>query len=173
MAISLFARPDATRASTSASRAVSPAGSDAGVALARVWAASRVAPSRSKIDWTPGGFIGQMFKIVGRNVPPPAGIRSPLEWGTEARLAELLAGVARLDVQVRHFVFRYRSAQDWLDTFRRYYGPTLEAFGTLDEAAAATFEQELLELARVHNTSTNGTLPIPSEYVEVVAVKAG
>ena len=124
-------------------------------------------------NWTPGGFIGQMFKIVGRHVPPPAGIRSPLEWGTEARLSELLAGVARLDVQARHFVFRYRSAQDWLATFRRYYGPTLKAFGSLDESAAAAFEAELLDLAKVHNTSTNGSLRIPSEYVEVVAVTAG
>jgi SAM-dependent methyltransferase len=123
-------------------------------------------------NWTPGGFVGQMFKIVGRNVPPPAGIRSPLEWGTEARLGELFAGAARVDVQTRHFVFRYRSAQHWLDTFRSYYGPTHKAFGSLDEAAAATFAQELLDLARVHNTSTDGALRIPSEYVEVVVTKA-
>ena len=121
-------------------------------------------------NWTPAGFIGQMFKIVGKHVPPPAGIRSPLEWGTEARLSELFEG-ASVAAQARHFVFRYRSAQDWLDTFRSFYGPTLKAFGTLDETAAAAFERELLELAEAHNTSTDGALRIPSEYLEVVVTK--
>jgi SAM-dependent methyltransferase len=124
-------------------------------------------------NWTPAGFIGQMFKIVGRHVPPPAGVRSPLEWGTEPRLSELFGSdVEAIDSQRRHFVFRYRSAQDWLDTFRTYYGPTLKAFGTLDDAGQKAFEQELLALADESNTSTTGALRIPSEYLEVVAVKA-
>jgi ubiquinone/menaquinone biosynthesis C-methylase UbiE len=124
-------------------------------------------------NWTPDGFVGQMFKIVGRHVPPPAGVASPLAWGTEPRLAELFGDeVQTLDAQRRHFVFRYRSAQHWVDTFRAYYGPTLKAFGALDDAAAKAFEQELLVLADEANTSTTGTLRIPSEYLEVVAVKA-
>ncbi|MEY2470141.1 MAG: hypothetical protein QOF21_2839, partial [Actinomycetota bacterium] len=96
-------------------------------------------------NWTPEGFIGQMFKIVGRHVPPPAGLRSPLQWGSRDRLAELFNGSARLDVTSRYFVFRYRNAAHWLDTFRTYYGPTFKAFGALDEASQATFERELLE----------------------------
>ncbi len=123
-------------------------------------------------NWTPGGFIGQMFKAVGSHVAPPAGIRSPLEWGTEDRLAELLAGVASLQVTPRTFVFRYRDASDWLDTFRRFYGPTLQAFASLEDDAAAAFEQDLLDLAAQHNTAADGTLRIPSEYLEVVAVTA-
>lgn len=124
-------------------------------------------------NWTPTGFIGQMFKIVGGHVPPPAGISSPLAWGTEARLAELFGtGVESLVAQPRHFVFRYRSAQDWLDTFRTFYGPTLKAFGSLDEVAAKALEQELLALADASNTSTTGALRIPSEYLEIVAVRA-
>lgn len=125
-------------------------------------------------NWTPDGFVGQMFKIVGRYAPPPAGVRSPLEWGTEPRLAELFgSNVRTLDVQRRHFVFRYRSAEDWLDTFRTYYGPTSKAFAALDSAGQAAFEDELLTLANEHNSGGTGTLRIASEYVEVVAVKAG
>jgi len=126
-------------------------------------------------NWTPAGFVGQMFKIVGGHVPPPAGIRSPLEWGTESRLAELLGDGAEVDVQTRQFVFRYRSAQDWVDTFRTYYGPTFKAFGALaaDESEATAFERELLALAEANNTSATGALRIPSEYLEVVATKRG
>jgi hypothetical protein len=124
-------------------------------------------------NWTPEGFIGRMFKIVGAHVPPPPGISSPLLWGTDERLAELFGpGVRSLSTPRREFVFRYRSAQDWLDTFRTYYGPTLKAFGALDEAGAAAFERELVDLAESANTSTTGRLRVPSEYVEVVAARA-
>lgn len=125
-------------------------------------------------NWTPDGFVGQMFKVVGRYAPPPAGVRSPLEWGTEARLAELLGSDARsLDVQRRHFVFRYRSAEHWLDTFRDYYGPTHKAFAALDSADQAAFARDLLALASEHNASATGGLRIPSEYLEVVVTRAG
>jgi SAM-dependent methyltransferase len=78
-------------------------------------------------SWTPSGFIGQMFKTVGRYVPPPAGVRSPVAWGDEAHLRELLgADVQSIAVQRRQFVFRYRSAEEWLEAFRTYYGPTLK-----------------------------------------------
>ena len=124
------------------------------------------------LSWTPEGFIGQMFKIVGRYAPPPAGIRSPLEWGKEARLAELFGADARVEVQRRQFVFRYRSAEHWLAAFRDYYGPTFKAFGALDEDGQAAFAADLLAHANSHNTSITGTLRVPSEYLEVVAVKA-
>jgi SAM-dependent methyltransferase len=124
-------------------------------------------------NWTPAGFVGQMFKNVGQHVPPPAGVSSPLAWGTESRLAELFRSEVRsLDARRRHFVFRYRSARHWLDSFRTYYGPTLKAFATLDDEARKTLEHKLLVLAGESNTSTTGTLRIPSEYLEVVAVKA-
>jgi ubiquinone/menaquinone biosynthesis C-methylase UbiE len=123
-------------------------------------------------NWTPDSFVGQMFKIVGRYVPPPAGVRSPLEWGSEERLTDLFGkNVASLAVQRRHFVFRYRSAQDWLDAFRDYYGPTLKAFAALDVQAQAAFESDLLALANEHNTGGANTLRVPSEYAEIVAVK--
>jgi ubiquinone/menaquinone biosynthesis C-methylase UbiE len=120
-------------------------------------------------NWTPTGFVGQMFKIVGRYVPPPAGVSSPLAWGTHERLAELFGDhTQQLEAPSRQFVFRYRSAQHWLDTFRTYYGPTLKAFAALDDEAGAALERELLALAEQANTSTTA-LRIPSEYLEVVA----
>jgi ubiquinone/menaquinone biosynthesis C-methylase UbiE len=125
------------------------------------------------VNWTPGGFIGQMFRIVGRYAPPPDGLRSPLQWGTEDRLAELFGGqVSSIEARPRSFHFRYRSPQDWLNTFRTYYGPTARAFAALDEASQRAFEQELLELAARLNTSTTGALRVPSEYLEVVAVRS-
>ncbi len=111
-----------------------------------------------------------MFKIVGRYVASPAGVRSPLEWGTEARLNELLGGsVSKLTMRRKEFIFRYRSAEDWVDTFREFYGPTHKAFAALDAAAQSGLEQDLLTLAREHNTATGRGLRIPSAYLEVVA----
>jgi SAM-dependent methyltransferase len=120
-------------------------------------------------SWTPTGFVGRMFEVVGGYVPPPAGVASPLLWGTEERLDALLGAESKVDARRREFVFRYRSAQHWVDTFRTYYGPTLEAFAAVDDPAA--LERDLLALADSCNTSTGGTLRIPSEYLEVVATK--
>jgi SAM-dependent methyltransferase len=122
-------------------------------------------------NWTPTGFVGRMFKIVGRHVPPPAGVRSPLEWGTEDRVSELFDG-HRVVATAREFLFRYRSPQHWVDTFRTYYGPTLKAFAALDDACQTALERDLLELARSSNTATNGTLRVPSEYLEIVVTRA-
>jgi ubiquinone/menaquinone biosynthesis C-methylase UbiE len=123
-------------------------------------------------NWTPEGFVGQMFKIVGTYAPPPVGVRSPLEWGTEARLAELFGdGVQELGARRQQFVFRYRSAQHWLDAFRTYYGPTYKAFGALDPDAYQSFTDEMLRLAWHHNTSITNALRIPAEYLQVMAVK--
>jgi ubiquinone/menaquinone biosynthesis C-methylase UbiE len=120
-------------------------------------------------NWTPEGFIGQMFKIVGAHVPPPAGIPSPLQWGTEAALEERLAG-ADVTVNRKHFTFRYRSAQDWFDTFITYYGPTLKAWAALDEAGRTSFRDQLLALADGANRRTT-SLAVDAEYLEVVATK--
>lgn len=121
-------------------------------------------------NWTPEGFIGQMFKIVGAHVPPPAGLPSPLQWGTEAGLGDRLAGA---DVQVtrRHFTFRYRSAEHWFETFRDLYGPTLKAWEALDEAGRASFRDQLIALAEGANRAGSGALAVDSEYLEVVATR--
>jgi SAM-dependent methyltransferase len=145
---------------------------DQGQAAAELQRVCRAGGRIGLANWTPSGFIGQMFKVVGRHVPPPPGVRSPLEWGTRDRLATLFEDARSIDVERRHFVFRYRSAQHWLETFRTYYGPTLKAFAALDHSARSAFEGELLELADARNTATDGTLRIPSEYLEVVVTAA-
>ena len=118
-------------------------------------------------NWTPTGFIGQMFKVVGGHVPPPAGIRSPLQWGTEDRLRELFDG-CDVSAPTRQFIFRYRSAEHWLDTFRTYYGPMHKAFAALDAGKQVSLAEDLLGLAQRFNTATDGGMTAPSEYLEVV-----
>lgn len=123
-------------------------------------------------NWTPTGFIGRMFKIVGAHVPPPAGIQSPLAWGTEERIAELFGNDAKIDAVRRHFVFRYTSAEHFFETFKSYYGPTLKAWAALDETGRTSFQTQLVALANECNRDTSGALAVPSEYLEVVAHRA-
>jgi SAM-dependent methyltransferase len=120
-------------------------------------------------NWTPTGFVGQMFKIVGQHVPPPAGVPSPLAWGTEDGLGALLASHADVDVARRHFVFRYPSAEAFLATFTAYYGPIVQAWAALDEAGRASFREQLLGLLEASNRARDGALAVPAEYLEVVA----
>ncbi|MBA2607664.1 MAG: class I SAM-dependent methyltransferase [Actinobacteria bacterium] len=119
-------------------------------------------------NWTPEGFIGQMFKIVGAHVPPPAGVRSPLQWGTEDRLNDLFADGAKVEVTRRHFVFRYPSTAAFFDTFKTYYGPTLKAWAALDDTGRTSFRNQLIALADQHNRNYDGAMSVPSEYLEVV-----
>ena len=123
------------------------------------------------VSWTPEGFIGQMFKIVGAHVPPPAGVPSPLQWGTEARVEELLGGEAKVETERKHFTFRYRSAEDFFETFITFYGPTFKAWGALDEAGRQSFREQLIALANEHNRNEDGALSVDSEYLEVVATR--
>lgn len=123
-------------------------------------------------NWTPSSFIGELFRTVGRHVPPPAGVRAPLEWGTEPRLAELLGGgVSELRARPRTFVFRFRSADEFVDFFRTNYGPVRTAFAKLDEPGQAALQGDLVELASSHDRATRSALAIPSEYLEVVAIR--
>ena len=125
-------------------------------------------------SWTPGSFVGDMFRTIGRYVPPPAGIRSPMEWGSEARVRELFGDrVSTLTATERTFVFRYRSAQDFLDSFRAFYGPMNRAFESLDDAGRSGLAADLVALAEAADTSTDGSLRLPSTYLEVVATTAG
>lgn len=134
----------------------------------------RVCRSGGKIglaNWTPHGFIGQVFKTLGKYLPPPTGARSPALWGTRERLQELFGDGAVIEAQPRHFVFRYRSPEHFLDIFRSYYGPVLKAFMALDEAGQRGLSGDLLDLIGSLNRATDGTMVVPSEYLEVVLVK--
>ena len=123
-------------------------------------------------NWTPDGFIGELFKVVGRFVPPPDGVRSPAAWGSEARLVELFGPYAKdIRTERKQFVFREYSAQSWIDTFRSYYGPVHKAFLALDDAGRAGLQQAMLELlARYHRGGD--TLVVPGDYLEVVIHRA-
>jgi SAM-dependent methyltransferase len=124
------------------------------------------------VSWTPEGWIGEVFRVTGRHVPPPAGLRPPTRWGTEDGLRELLGdGVASLRATRQSFVWRFASAQQYLDLFRTYYGPTVKAFQALDEAGQRALARDLMEAVQRFNRSDDGTLLVPSEYLEAVAVK--
>ena len=123
-------------------------------------------------NWTPDGFIGNMLKTVGKHVPPPPGIKPPPLWGTEERLRELLGdGVSSLQATRRTYNFRYPSADHFVGWFREYYGPTVRAFGALDEEGQEALASDLKELLDERNVSGDGTLVVPSDYLEVVATK--
>lgn len=123
-------------------------------------------------NWTPEGFIGQVFKTLGKYLPPPAGARSPALWGTEARLKEMFgASSSAIRAERRNFVFRYRSPEHFLDVFKSYYGPMLKAFAALDEANQQKLRQDLMALIGSMNRADDGTMVLPSEYLEVVITR--
>lgn len=120
-------------------------------------------------NWTPGSFIGQVFKTIGKYLPPPAGVMSPALWGTAERLDELFAGRARhIAATPRQFTFRYRSPAHFMDVFRQYYGPMNKAFAALEGDRQAALRDDLMRLIDTHNRSGDATLVLPSEYLEVV-----
>ena len=124
-------------------------------------------------NWTPDSFIGQLFKIIGRYVPPAPGVMSPSLWGTQARIEELFGSGARaLSTTTREFVFRYRSDVHWLEVFRTFYGPMHRTFAALDAEKQAAFTEEILTLMAVGNRATDGTLVLPSAYLEVIIDRA-
>ena len=135
----------------------------------------RVCKSGGKIglaNWTPEGFIGRLFKAIGKHVPPPAGVKSPALWGTQARIVELFdAHASSITTAPRSFVFRYRSPQHWLEVFKTYYGPVLKAFAALTPTAQAALERDLLALVDEGNRATDGSMVVPSEYLQIVIVR--
>jgi SAM-dependent methyltransferase len=118
-------------------------------------------------NWTPEGFIGRMLKTVGRHVPPPPGVASPILWGTEQRLQELFQGAHSLHAERRDFIFRYESVAHFIEVFRRFYGPTYKAFGALDEQGQARLSNDLGQLAAEYNRRST-SFAVPGEYLEVV-----
>ncbi|HSD20105.1 MAG TPA: class I SAM-dependent methyltransferase [Anaeromyxobacter sp.] len=123
-------------------------------------------------SWTPDGFTGQMFKVVASHVPPPAGLRGPPLWGTEARLAELFGAEAReLRRQRREFAFRYRSTAHWLEVFRTWYGPTHRAFAALAPEGQDALAADLAALVDRYNVARDGTMVVPGAYLEAVITR--
>jgi SAM-dependent methyltransferase len=120
-------------------------------------------------NWTPDSLVGRMFKVLGRHVPPPAGVQPPSLWGTEAHLRALFgARVAHVDAVPRHFNFRYRSAAHFIDVFRTWYGPVHKAFAALPGEPGEALAQDLEALLEGLNRAGPGSLVVPSEYLEAV-----
>ena len=120
-------------------------------------------------NWTPDGFIGQLFRTIGKHLPPPAGVKSPALWGTRARLAELFEPHASsIKSAQRNFVFRYRSPEHWFEIFKTYYGPVLKAFAALEPAAQASLERDLMALVSQFNRSGDDSMVVPGEYLEII-----
>ena len=120
-------------------------------------------------NWTPEGFVGQLFKTIGKHVPPPAGAKSPALWGTRDWLSEHFEKhAASIKTVQRDYVFRYRSPQHWLEVFGTYYGPVLKAFGALQPEGRVALERDLIALIARFNRSGDGTVVVPSEYLEIV-----
>jgi SAM-dependent methyltransferase len=123
-------------------------------------------------NWTPEGFIGQLFKMVGSYVPPPAGLKSPALWGTEPHIVTLFGSKAS-DIRCarKHFNFRYRSSAHWIQVFREFYGPTLKAFAALDAVKQVALERDITNLLERFNRAGKDSLVVPGEYLETVIVK--
>jgi ubiquinone/menaquinone biosynthesis C-methylase UbiE len=123
-------------------------------------------------NWVPDGYVGNMLRTVGKHVPPPAGVKPPPLWGTEDRLRELLGEeVSSMESRRRTYVFRYLSANHFIEQFRSYYGPVHKAFDSLDEDGRDAPENDLKELIGEWNISGDETVVLPSDYLEVVAVR--
>ena len=142
--------PDAERASAELLRVTRPGGR---IGLA---------------NWTPGGFLGDYFRATAKHVPPPAGLRSPMQWGDPVRLEEMFGSSGRVAYERRNFNFRYQSPEHFIDIFRRFYGPTHRAFAALDADGQQRLADDLAALLRQHNRAGDGALVVPGEYLEVV-----
>ena len=122
-------------------------------------------------NWTPESFIGQLFKTIGKYVPPAPGMKSPALWGSRAHLAALFGAKANVAAEGRYFAFRYKSPRHMLEVFRNYYGPVLKAFAAIDPAAREGLEKDLLARFDAFNIAKDGTLVAHGEYLEVVITR--
>ena len=123
-------------------------------------------------NWTPGGFIGQLFKTLGRHVPPPAGVQPPALWGVEAHLQSLFGSkAASIVATTKYFTFRYRSAAHFIDVFRTWYGPVHKAFASLPADKGEALERDLTELLNGMNRGGTRSLVVPGEYLEIVITR--
>lgn len=143
-----------------------PAQEPAAAELARV---CRPGGKIGLANWTPEGFIGQLFKIIGRYAPPAAGLPSPLLWGTRARLDTLFGRAAStIRAEPRHFTFRYRSAEHWIEVFRAWYGPVNKLYAALDATKQDELTRDILALIARGNRAGDGGMVLSAEYLEVV-----
>ncbi|WP_428675326.1 class I SAM-dependent methyltransferase [Reyranella sp.] len=124
-------------------------------------------------NWTPDGFIGQVFKTLGKHIAPPAGVSSPAIWGTRPWIEQSFGPHARnIAIQDKAFVFRYRSPDHFVDVFRTFYGPVHKAFLALDPAGQMVLADDLRTTVAQFNTAKDGSMRVPSAYAEIIIDKA-
>jgi SAM-dependent methyltransferase len=122
--------------------------------------------------WTPDGFIGELLRAVAQHVPPAAGVASPILWGTETHLRRIFGdAIASIRCRERTFVFRSRSAEDWVDFFRAYYGPTFKAFEAVGPEGEEALHADLVALVDTYTGRSNGPITIPATWLQTVAVR--
>jgi SAM-dependent methyltransferase len=123
-------------------------------------------------NWVPDGYVGDLFRTMGKYVPPPSGLKPPFRWGTEKGVGELLGdGVSSLELRRRSFMWRFPSARHHVEFMRGYYGPLQKAFESLDEAGQKALEEDLISVVEHYNRSDDGTAVWPADYLEVVATR--
>jgi len=136
---------------------------------------TRVVRSGGRIglaNWTPDGFIGELFRLIASYVPPPAGLQSPALWGTEPRIVELFGPDATdIESERRHFNFRYRSPAHWIEMFRNFYGPTYKVYAALDAERQAALTRDISALLERSNVGGPRSLVVPGEYLQVVITR--
>ena len=141
-------------------------------AAAELIRVSRPGGTIALASWTPDGFLGDFFRTMATHVPPPAGVRSPMLWGTESHLRDLFGDhIASLESVERTFTFRFRSADEFVSFFRTWYGPTLKAFESLDAHPREALERDLVELATRHDRLSGDAIAIPATYLQTVAIR--
>ncbi|WSG47989.1 methyltransferase domain-containing protein [Dactylosporangium sp. NBC_01737] len=123
------------------------------------------------VNWTPDSYVAELFRAIGRQVPPPPGLRPPAQWGDEGRLRELFGPDAGITAPRREFLWRFPSAEHQAEFFATFYGPVTRTLAALDEERAATLKAEMVEIAERHNVAGDGTLVLRMDYLEAVIRK--
>ena len=123
-------------------------------------------------NWTPEGFLGDLFRLIAGYAPPPPGVQSPMLWGSEPHIVELF-GPEAADIRAtrRDFNFRYRSPAHWIEVFRNYYGPTHKVYAALDPVRQTALTQDICALLERLNVGGPASLVVPGEYLEVVITR--
>jgi SAM-dependent methyltransferase len=123
------------------------------------------------VAWSPGGYVGELFAAIGRQLPPPAVLDPPVRWGGQERLRELFGPGVAVTAPRRSLLWRFPSAEHQVAFLAGLHGPTARALQALGPDRGGALRAELLEVARRFDVSEDDTLVLRLDYLEVVARK--